>query len=74
MPNREVAPPGPAGVRASKYHGHGAGPWLWWVVETPKTPVEYVEYPDEGHGFVKAENRPLFFRKAEAFLEKHLNP
>ncbi|WP_293181534.1 S9 family peptidase [Oceanithermus sp.] len=37
-------------------------------------PVEYVEYPDEGHGFVKAENRLDFFRKAEAFLEKHLNP
>ena len=37
-------------------------------------PVEYVEYPDEGHGFVKAENRLDFFRKAEEFLEKHLNP
>ena len=77
MPNREVAPPGLAGVRAPKYRGHGAGPRLWWAVATPKTPgnpVEYVEYPDEGHGFVKAENRPLFFRKAEAFLEKHLNP
>jgi len=37
-------------------------------------PVEYVEYSDEGHGFMKPENRLDFFRKAEAFLEKHLKP
>ena len=35
-------------------------------------PVEYVEYPDEGHGFVKEENRLDFFRRAEAFLQKYL--
>ncbi len=35
-------------------------------------PVEYVEYPDEGHGFVKAENRLDFFRRADRFLAKHL--
>ncbi len=37
-------------------------------------PVEYVEYPDEGHGFLKAENRLDFFRRAEDFLTRHLNP
>ena len=35
-------------------------------------PVEYVEYPDEGHGFVRFENRLDFFRRAEAFLKRHL--
>ncbi len=34
--------------------------------------VEYVEYPDEGHGFFKQENRLDFYRKAERFLAKHL--
>ncbi len=37
-------------------------------------PVEYVEYADEGHGFMKPENRLDFFRKAEKFLERHLHP
>jgi len=37
-------------------------------------PVEYVEYPDEGHGFVRPENRLDFFSKAEEFLRTHLNP
>jgi len=35
-------------------------------------PVEYVEYPDEGHGFMKFENRLDFFRKADAFLKRHV--
>lgn len=34
--------------------------------------VEYVEYPDEGHGFFKQENRLDFYRRAERFLAKHL--
>ena len=34
--------------------------------------VEYVEYPDEGHGFARPENRLDFFAKAEKFLAKHL--
>ncbi len=34
--------------------------------------VEYVEYPDEGHGFFKQENRLDFYRKAERFLARHL--
>lgn len=35
-------------------------------------PVEYVLYPDEGHGFVRPENRLHFFAVAEQFLAKHL--
>jgi dipeptidyl aminopeptidase/acylaminoacyl peptidase len=30
--------------------------------------VEYVEFPDEGHGFVRPENRLKFFAMAEKFL------
>ncbi len=35
-------------------------------------PVEYLLYPDEGHGFAKPSNRLDFYAKAEAFLAKHL--
>ncbi|MDO8630913.1 MAG: S9 family peptidase, partial [Phycisphaerales bacterium] len=34
--------------------------------------VEYVEYPDEGHGFARPENRLNFFGRAERFLADHL--
>jgi dipeptidyl aminopeptidase/acylaminoacyl peptidase len=33
---------------------------------------EYMLFPDEGHGFVKPENRLKFSAAAEAFLAKHL--
>ncbi len=36
-------------------------------------PVEYLLYPDEGHGFAKPANRLDFYAKAEAFLAKHLS-
>ncbi|MEL6439858.1 MAG: S9 family peptidase [Cyanobacteria bacterium J06621_8] len=35
-------------------------------------PVEYVLYPDEGHGFARPENRMHFYAVAEEFLAKHL--
>jgi dipeptidyl aminopeptidase/acylaminoacyl peptidase len=35
-------------------------------------PVEYVVYPDEGHGFARPENRLQFFAIMEQFLAKHL--
>jgi len=35
-------------------------------------PVTYVTFPDEGHGFVRHENRLAFFAVVEAFLAKHL--
>ncbi len=35
-------------------------------------PVTYVLYPDEGHGFVRPENRLSFFAIAEAFFAQHL--
>ena len=33
---------------------------------------EYVVYENEGHGFVKPENRIDFYRRADRFLAKHL--
>ena len=35
-------------------------------------PVTYVYYPDEGHGFVRPENRRSFMAVVEAFLAAHL--
>eukprot|EP00293_Proteomonas_sulcata_P014464 CAMPEP_0184308296 /NCGR_PEP_ID=MMETSP1049-20130417/16785_1 /TAXON_ID=77928 /ORGANISM="Proteomonas sulcata, Strain CCMP704" /LENGTH=283 /DNA_ID=CAMNT_0026620949 /DNA_START=182 /DNA_END=1033 /DNA_ORIENTATION=- len=35
------------------------------------TPVDYVLYPDEGHGFARPCNRVDFYFRAEKFLEKH---
>jgi dipeptidyl aminopeptidase/acylaminoacyl peptidase len=35
-------------------------------------PVEYMLFPDEGHGFARPENRLKFYAAAEAFLAKHL--
>ncbi|MCX5787225.1 MAG: S9 family peptidase [Elusimicrobia bacterium] len=34
--------------------------------------VEYLLFPDEGHGFARPENRLKFYAHAEAFLAKHL--
>jgi dipeptidyl aminopeptidase/acylaminoacyl peptidase len=35
-------------------------------------PVEYVLFPDEGHGFARPPNRIHFNAIVEQFLEKHL--
>lgn len=35
-------------------------------------PVEYLLFPDEGHGFARPENRLKFYRVAEEFLSKYL--
>lgn len=35
-------------------------------------PVEYVLYPDEGHGFARPENRIDFNARTDQFLAKHL--
>jgi dipeptidyl aminopeptidase/acylaminoacyl peptidase len=36
-------------------------------------PVEYMLFPDEGHGFARPENRLKFYAAAEAFLAKYLH-
>jgi dipeptidyl aminopeptidase/acylaminoacyl peptidase len=35
-------------------------------------PVEYLLFPDEGHGFAKPANRLKFYDAAEAFHRRHL--
>ena len=35
-------------------------------------PVTYITFPDEGHGFVRPQNRLAFYGVTEAFLAKHL--
>ncbi len=37
-------------------------------------PVEYVQFPDEGHGFVKKENQIATSKKSLEFLDKYLKP
>lgn len=37
-------------------------------------PPETLLAPDEGHGFVKPENRAELYRRMEAFLNKHIGP
>ena len=40
--------------------------------QAKEKPVEYLLFPDEGHGFARPENRLKFYQAAEAFLNKHL--
>jgi len=35
-------------------------------------PVEYINFPDEGHGFANPSNSMAFIAVMEAFLAKHL--
>lgn len=37
-------------------------------------PVEYVQYADEGHGFIKKENQITTSKKTLEFLDKYLKP
>ena len=41
-------------------------------VKKSGTPVEYVTYPNEGHGFTKKENQIMTASKTLAFLDKYL--
>jgi dipeptidyl aminopeptidase/acylaminoacyl peptidase len=42
------------------------------ALQARHVPVTYVTFPDEGHGFVRPENRLAFAAVVEAFLAKHL--
>ncbi|MBA3721613.1 MAG: S9 family peptidase [Parachlamydiaceae bacterium] len=42
------------------------------VMRQNKLPVEYLLFPDEGHGFARPENRMKFYAATEEFLEKYL--
>ncbi len=42
------------------------------AMQSSGIPHEYLLFPDEGHGFVKPENRLKFYAAAEKFLATHL--
>lgn len=42
------------------------------AIRDKKKEVQYVVYPDEGHGFARPENRLQFFAISEEFLGKHM--
>ncbi|MEK7853470.1 MAG: prolyl oligopeptidase family serine peptidase, partial [candidate division NC10 bacterium] len=42
------------------------------AMKAKRIPVTYALVTDEGHGFVRPENRLAFYSVAEAFLAKHL--
>src|SRR5207247_2751389 len=42
------------------------------AVRKNNKPVEYLVFPDEGHGFARPENRLKFYAAAESFLAKYL--
>jgi dipeptidyl aminopeptidase/acylaminoacyl peptidase len=42
------------------------------AVRKNKVPVEYIVFPDEGHGFVKRENEIRGYRAVLDFLDRHL--
>jgi dipeptidyl aminopeptidase/acylaminoacyl peptidase len=42
------------------------------AMQDRKIPVTYALYPDEGHGFVRPENKLSFYAVTEAFLSMHL--
>jgi dipeptidyl aminopeptidase/acylaminoacyl peptidase len=42
------------------------------ALKAKRVPVTYITFPDEGHGFVRPENRLAFTAVTEAFLAMHL--
>ncbi len=42
------------------------------AVKKNNVPVDYVVFPDEGHGFVKKENEIKGYGEILKFLDKHL--
>jgi len=42
------------------------------AIESNNVPVEYVVFPDEGHGFVKRENEIKANSRVLEFLDKYL--
>lgn len=42
------------------------------ALRSKNIPVEYILFPDEGHGFVNPDNRLKFYAAVEIFLSRHL--
>jgi dipeptidyl aminopeptidase/acylaminoacyl peptidase len=47
---------------------------LMRALEAAGNEPEWVSYANEGHSWLKADNRIDFARRVEAFLERHLKP
>lgn len=68
-------------IRRPLLIGHGANDVRCKIQESDQIvaamrerglPVTYIVYPDEGHGFLRPENRMSFHVISEAFLARHL--
>jgi dipeptidyl aminopeptidase/acylaminoacyl peptidase len=68
-------------IRAPLLIGHGANDPRVKLAESERIvsalrekggDVQFIVYPDEGHGFGRAENNRDFYGRAEEFLAKHL--
>jgi dipeptidyl aminopeptidase/acylaminoacyl peptidase len=44
------------------------------AIKANNVPVEYVIFPDEGHGFIKKENEIEGYKKILAFLDQYMKP
>ena len=49
---------------------HGTS--FYEAVKRTNDKVEWVTYPNEGHGYALEENRFDFYRRVERFLERHI--
>lgn len=45
-----------------------------WALPSSNPDVEWIEYPEEGHGLRKEKNRVDFWGRVEAFLGRHIGP
>ena len=59
-------------LRAKAEKLENEGPAKLAALKQRSVPVTYITFPDEGHGFVRPENRLAFYAVTEAFLAKHL--
>jgi dipeptidyl aminopeptidase/acylaminoacyl peptidase len=44
------------------------------ALEAQKAPVSWIQYPEEGHGWMRPETRIGFYQRMEAFLAANIGP
>src|SRR5471032_1509737 len=59
---------GGADMRVPLYHGTK----FYDAVKAGNKQVEWIEYPEEGHGWALPKNRYDFWSRVELFLDKHI--
>lgn len=50
---------------------NGSVKWLYNALKEQGVPTQYVQYPDEGHVFMRDANLRDAFNRAEAWFKKH---